>query len=393
MYRHFKEFTDWLVAVRRDFHQNPELSMRESRSTRKIASTLRELGWEIATFPDMPGVVGVMKGTKPGPTLALRADMDALPVQEQTGASYASKIPGVMHACGHDAHMAILLGVAKKVAETGVMSRVEGNLKLIFQPAEETLAGARALIARGVLENPRVDAICALHVGPHIPAGKVGLYGELAYASTDAFGLVVKGAGTHGARPDEGRDPITASAHFITAIQTIVSRNVKPIHAAVVSVGSIHGGKAPNIIPESVTLQGTIRTLDPDVRETVLHRLKEIAKGISEAFEMSHTLKITEGTPVIRNHPEMARLFRLAAERALGRDNIIEEPPTMGGEDFAFYAERCPAAIVRLGCGNEEKGMTYPLHSPRFDLDERALEMGVHLFLELIRAFFEERRG
>ena len=393
MYRHFKEFTDWLVEIRRDFHQNPELSMREEKTTQKVASILKDLGWEVSTFTDMPGVVGVMKGIRPGPTFALRADMDALPMQERTGASYASQVPGVMHACGHDAHMAILLGVARKVAETGVMSRVAGNLKLIFQPAEETLAGAHALIAHGVMENPRVDAICALHVGPHIPAGKVGLYGELAYASTDAFELSVKGAGTHGARPDEGRDPITASAHFIAAIQTIVSRNVKPIHAAVVSVGSIHGGKAPNIIPESVTLQGTIRTLDPDVRETVLHRLEEIAKGISDAFGVSHTLEITEGTPAIRNHPEMARLFRVAAERALGRDNIIEEPHTMGGEDFAYYAQKCPAAIVRLGCGNEGKGMSYPLHSPRFDLDERALETGVHLFLELIRAFFEERRA
>ena len=266
MYRHFKEFSDWLVEVRRDFHQNPELSMQETRSTRKIAETLQEFGWDIATFPDVPGAVGVMKGTKPGPTLALRADMDGLPIQEQTGASYASQVPGVMHACGHDAHMTILLGVARKVVETGVMSRLEGTLKLIFQPAEETLAGARALIARGVLENPPVDAIFALHVGPHIPAGKVGLYGNLAYASTDTFEAVFTGSGTHGARPDEGRDSLTASAYFVTAVQTIVSRNVKPIHAAVVSVGSIHGGEAPNIIPESITLQGTIRALETGVR-------------------------------------------------------------------------------------------------------------------------------
>lgn len=391
MYRHSKEFSDWLVEIRRDFHRHPELSLQEKRTTQRIAALLNEFGCEVTTFSDVTGVVGLVRGKEPGPTLALRADMDALPIQEQTGADYASQVPGVMHACGHDAHTTILLGTAKKVTESQLMAHMAGNLKLIFQPAEEILAGAKALIAWGVLENPEVDTIFALHVGSHIPAGKIGLYGELAYASTDTFEITFTGEGTHGARPDEGKDPITAAAYFVTSIQTIVSRNVKPIHPAVVSIGKIEGGNAPNIIPESVTLQGTIRTLDPDVREKVIRRLKEIAEGISRAFEVSQRFTLKEGTPPIRNHPEAARLLRRAAEKALGAENIIEEPPTLGGEDFAFYAQRCPAAITRLGCGNPEQGLTFPLHSPRFDLDERALEAGVALFLELIRSFFEEK--
>ena len=198
-----------------------------------------------------------------------------------------------------------------------------------------------------------MDAIFALHVGPHIPAGKIGLYGEQAYASTDAFEITFTGQGTHGARPDEGKDPVTAAAYFITALQTIVSRNVKPIHPAVVSIGEIQGGNAPNIIPETVTLKGTIRALAPDIREIILDRLQGIAGGISEAFQVSHRLKLKGGTPSIKNDPRAARLFRAAAEKVFGKENIIEESPTMGGEDFAFYAERCPAAIVRLGCGQQ----------------------------------------
>ncbi len=383
------EFFRWLVETRRDFHRHPELSMLEKRTTQRIAEYLEAFGWEVTTFEDMPGVLGLLRGKEPGPTLALRADMDALPLEEQTGADYASEVPGVMHACGHDAHATILLGVAKKLAESDVMNHAGGAVRLIFQPAEETLQGARRLIARGALQSPPVDRIYALHLGPHIPAGKIGLYGSLAYAATDTFGLTLTGRGTHGARPDEGRDPITAGAYFITAVQTIVSRNVKPLHSAVVSVGRLQAGRAPNIIPESLTLEGTLRALNPDVRETLVNRLKEMAEGIAGAFQVTPTFELHSGCPPIKNDPDAANLLRSAAEKAFGKENIIEEPPTMGGEDFAFYGEKCPAAIARLGCGNPEKGLTHPLHSPRFDLDERALLYGVNLFLKLIRDFFQ----
>ena len=382
------DFPKWLVNLRRMFHMYPELSFQEHETTQRIASALKELCVEVTTFPDITGVVGLLRGAESGPTMALRSDMDALPLQELNEVPYKSTRDGIMHACGHDAHMAILLGTARKVVESDLMSRAKGNLKFIFQPAEEILGGAKALIERRVLDDPPVGCIASLHVGPHIPAGKIGLYGEQAYASADAFEIVFIGSGTHGARPDEGRDPITASAYFITALQTIVSRNIKPIHAAVVSIGKIHAGRLPNIIPEKVILEGTLRSLVQENRLKMIERLKEIATGISEAFQVSHKFKLREGSPSIKNDPQLARAFRRVAEKVLGKDNIIEEPPTMGGEDFAFYAQRCPAAIVRLGCGNPEKGIVHPLHSPRFDLDERALPIGVDLFFELVRDFF-----
>ncbi len=381
-------FFNWLVKIRRELHRHPEISMQERETTRRVAEILKEFGWDVKTFNDVTGAIGLWKGIGAGPVIALRADMDALPIQEKNLTDYVSTVSGVMHACGHDAHTAILLGVARKIAESGRFDRMRGAVKLIFQPGEETMEGARAMIAHGVLEDPPVQRIYALHVGSHIPAGQIGLYARQAYAATDSFSITFSGKGTHGARPDEGRDPITASAFFITAIQSIVSRNVKPIHPAVISVGKIHAGRAPNIIPETVTIEGTLRSLNSEVREILVRRLEEMAKGVSLAFQVSSNVQLREGTPPITNDPGAGEALRKAAERVFGRQNIIEEPPTMGGEDFAFYAEKCPAAIARLGCGIPEKEERFPLHSPHFDLDERALLFGVTYFFALVEDFF-----
>ncbi len=367
---------EWLREVRRDLHAHPELSFEEHRTTERIVEILTAFGWEVARFPGSTGAVGLMQGRGRGPVVALRADIDALPIAELNEVDYRSRHQGVMHACGHDANTAIMLGVARKIADSQLMARTRGAVKVIFQPAEERGAGARAFIAAGVLEDPRVDVVFAGHMSPDLHVGRAGVFKRLGYASADRFTLDIQGRGGHGARPEECIDPLVAGAHFVTQAQTIVSRSIRPTESAVVTVGRFSAGDAANVIPDTAHLQGSIRALSPKVRETVILRLEQLADALQPAFGVTCRFTLTPGVPVLRNHPKSAALLLSAARQVLGARNAAYLPPIMASEDFSFFTEERPGAIMRLGCANPAKGPVPMLHSPRFDIDEAVLGIG-----------------
>lgn len=379
-----KDFLEWIRKVRRELHAHPELSFKEVRTTKRIREILTDLGWEARLVPGSTGVVGLLHGREPGPVIALRADIDALPITELNQVPYRSKTKGIMHACGHDANTAIMLGVAKKIVDTGLMSRVRGAVKLIFQPAEERLGGAKTLIDKGVLEDPPVDLILAGHMSPDLPVGQAGVFKKMGYASSDHFALDIQGRGGHGARPEECIDPVVAGAHFVTQLQTIVSRNIKPTESAVVTVGRFSAGEAANVIPETACLEGSIRALTQDVRSTVIRRLEELAASLQPAFGVTPQFTLYPGVPVLLNDPKVAALLLSASQSVLGPENASYLPPIMASEDFAFFTEQRSGAIMRLGCSNPEKGITHKLHSPRFDIDEDVLEIGTSIFFEAV---------
>jgi amidohydrolase len=377
----------WLADTRRDLHMHPELSNQETRTTQKIIEILNKLNIDVQPFLDITGAVGLIEGKSKGPTIALRADIDALPVQELGDVAYKSQHPGIMHACGHDANTTIMLGVAKYLMESGRHSTLKGNVKLLFQPAEERGAGAKAMIAHGVLENPRVDRIIAGHMSPDLPAGKVGIFRGLGYASADRFDLVITGKGAHSARPEEGNDPIVAGAQFVTGIQTIVARNIKPTDAAVITVGKFNSGEAENVIPETAHLAGSIRALSEDVRTKVHHRLAEIAVGLEKTFQVNCEFQIVEGIPTLENEIGVAEFLFEVSQSILGSENVQYLPPIMASEDFSYFTLQRPSAIMRLGCSNPEKDLTTRLHSPHFDIDEQVLGVGVAIFSSAVIRF------
>ena len=374
----------WLSEIRRDFHMHPEISHEETRTTNRIAEILHELGCEVQLFEDMTGAVGIIRGAVDGPTIGLRADIDALPIQELNDIPYKSQNPGAMHACGHDAHAAIMLGVARNIMTTGLQARLKGNVKFFFQPAEERVAGAKAMIERGVLENPRVDRVIAGHMAPDLQVGTVGVFRGLGYASADMFELNITGKGTHGARPEDGNDPIVAGAYFITTIQSIVSRNIKPADPAVVTVGKFSSGDVSNVIPETAHLQGSIRALSADVRQQIIERLQEIAAGLGKTFGVDSQFILHQGVPPLENDIEVADFLYEVSKNVLGEENVSYRPPAMGSEDFSYFTEERPSAIMRLGCSNRERGPERSLHSPWFDIDEKVLEVGVAIFTEAV---------
>ncbi len=377
----------WLVDTRRDFHMHPEISLKEKRTTLKIIEILTDLKIDAQPFPDMTGAVGLIKGKNKGPTIALRADIDALPVQELCDVAYKSQSPGVMHACGHDANTTIMLGVARTLMESGRHNALKGNAKFLFQPAEERGAGAKAMIERDVLESPRVDRIIAGHMSPDLPAGNVGIFRGLGYASADRFDLLITGKGAHGARPEEGNDPIVAGAQFVNSIQSIVARNIKPTEAAVITVGKFHSGEAENVIPETAHLAGSIRALSDDIRAQVHRRLTEIATGLEKTFNVNCKFQILPGVPTLENDIGVAEFLYEISQSILGAENVQYLPPIMGSEDFSYFTLQRPSAIIRLGCSNPEKGLTARLHSPHFDIDEKVLGVGVAVFSEAVIRF------
>ena len=378
------QFHQWLSETRRDFHMHPEISRQEKRTTRRIAEILKAYDCEVQLFDDMTGAVGIIRGAEDGPTIGLRADIDALPIQELNDIPYKSKNPGAMHACGHDAHATIMLGVARNIMASGLQSKLKGNVKIFFQPAEERIAGAKAMIERGVLENPRVDRVIAGHVAPDLQVGSVGVFRGLGYASADMFELNITGRGTHGARPEDGNDPIVAGAHFVTTIQSIVARNIKPTDAAVVTVGKFTSGDVSNVIPETAQLQGSIRALSAEVRQQLIERLQEIAAGLGKTFGVDSQFILHEGVPPLENDIEVADFLFEISKDVLGEENVSYRPPAMGSEDFSYFTEERPSAIMRLGCSNSEKDLVRSLHSPYFDIDEKVLEVSVAIFTEAI---------
>ncbi|MCD6430872.1 MAG: amidohydrolase [Deltaproteobacteria bacterium] len=377
----------WLSDIRQDFHRHPEIAFAEQRTTQKIASLLRDFGLEVQNFADLTGVVGLCKGKTSGPTIGLRADIDALPIQELKQSPYRSVVDGVMHACGHDVNTAIMLGVAKEIAMTGLSAKMSGAVKFLFQPAEETGSGAKAVIDRGVLLNPPVDRIIAGHMSPNIPLGRVGIFKNLGYASSDHFELLITGKGAHAARPEDGNDPIVAAANFIIQLQTIISRNIKPTNAGVITVGKLRAGEVANAIPESGILEGTIRALSPAVRKLIISRLKDLVAGLQQSFNVSCRLKIHDGVPSCVNNEEVAAFLYEVSCEVLGAGKVDYIEPIMGSEDFAFFVQACPSAIMRLGCSNPAAGLDAPLHSPYFDVDESVLEIGTEIFYRAVEKF------
>lgn len=377
----FKEIDilqDWIIEVRRDFHMHPELSTEEYRTRDKIIEYLQTMEIPFRVFTEHNGIEALIEGTTGGKTVALRADMDALPITDIKKVTYKSKISGKMHACGHDAHMAVQLGAAKVLKENSHL--FSGNVKLIFQPAEETVGGAKPMIAAGVLENPKVDMIFGLHVTPEIEAGSIGVrYGQM-NASSDSIKIEIKGKSSHGAYPHEGVDAIVISGYIITALQTIVSRNTDPREAAVITLGTIHGGELPNIISDSVELWGSVRTLDKNVREKTLDRIHRILQNTSHSMGGGCSLKVEEGYPSLINHKIGVDIVKQNGLELLGKDKVIEiEKPSLGVEDFAYFLQKVNGAFFRLGSGNKEKNTNHPGHNNNFDIDEDCLVTGVKM--------------
>lgn len=380
-------FHDWLVALRRTFHQYPELGYQEVKTAEVIASVLRELGVPYHGGVGGTGLIAVLDAARPGPTLALRGDMDALPIEELNNVPYKSKYPGKMHACGHDGHITLLLGTIRRLIEQDWPQKGRGRVLFIFQPAEEGGAGATAMLESGLFEQEKIAAIFAAHMHPELPAGEIELAKGVSNASSAAFHLRLTGTGGHGAHPHLCADPIVAGAHLVTAMQSIVSRNVSPLQSAVITVGRFQAGVASNVIPREALLDGTIRTLDEATRALVVERLGELTAGLEKSHRVHGELTVNIGYPVLVNDLEMVEFCLREAEKLLGASAVKVGTPRMGAEDFAFFLQRYPGVLIRLGCHNPEIGYLHGLHSPYFDFDEGALDVGVRLFGRLLTEF------
>lgn len=368
-----------LIAWRRDFHKNPELGFEEFATSSKIKAFLDKEGIPYVETAKT-GICGLIKGgdteEENCKTIAFRADMDGLPLQDKKGCEYSSQIEGKMHGCGHDAHMAILMGTAKIL--NSIKSTLKGNVKLLFEPAEETLGGASYMIKEGVLEDPKVDAVVGLHVSETIECGKIGIKKGVVNAASNPFQIKIIGKGGHGAYPNTAVDPVVIASNVIIALQSIVSREIPPTDPAVITVGSIHGGSAPNIIPEEVKITGIIRSLKIEHREYLIKRVTEVVEGIVKAMRGSCEINIEEGYPCLYNDNFMAEILKESAKNIIGEDNIIElQEPSMGVESFAYFSLERPGAFYFLGSGNREKGITHPAHGSFFDIDENCLPIGV----------------
>ncbi len=385
-----KEETE-LIRFRRHLHENPELSWQEKETTRWLAAELEKIGLQPLTWPDKTGVLVEIQGAEPGVTIALRADIDALPIQEENDVPYLSKKPGIMHACGHDAHAACLLGAARLLYR--LRDQMKGNVRLLFQPAEECGGGAFGMLDKQVLENPVPAALFALHCTAELPSGTIGLRPGPLMAACDSFRIELRGRGGHGAMPHKTRDPIAAAAALIQSIQTIVARNTDPLSAAVISFGSIHGGAAGNVIPEKVVLEGTLRTLEKNVRELMLERLQTVTTHTALAFDMEAELAFSGHFPAVDNPPELVQQCRAAAAALLPDLCIHPFTPVMATEDFSVLQQKVPGVLIWLGAGNAEKNICQPLHHVCFDLDEGALVHGTSVYAALAWWFLEHFPG
>ena len=374
-----------LVAWRRDLHRHPELGLQEHRSAALIADHLRELGFRVQTGVAATGVVGLLEGEQPGPVVMVRFDMDALPITEENDTEYTSQNPGLMHACGHDAHMAMGLGVATLMAKR--RGEMAGTLKIVFQPGEEGMNGAEVMVKDGVLENPRPDVFLSAHVWNDSPVGTVDVAPGAVMAAAERWTCTVRGQGGHGAMPHQTVDPIVAAAQVVTTMQTIVSRNVNPLEAAVVTVGTIQGGDAFNVIPARVDLSGTVRTYSPDVRGLVLRRMREAMESVATACGATAELEIVPLSPAVINDAEVAEVVRAAAAAAVGPEKVSSAGRTMGSEDAAFFMQDVPGCYIFLGSANAERGLDAPHHSPRFDIDEAVLGLGVSVIMHVLARY------
>lgn len=384
------ELFDELVAIRRDFHKYPELSEKEYRTSSKISEYLTK--WNIDHIKNISetGLVAIIRGKKKGITVAARADIDALPVEEENDLYFKSQNKGVMHACGHDVHTTIHLGVAKILKE--MEDDLEGNVKIIFQPAEETIGGAKSMIEEGVLKNPDVSYTLGLHVVPYIDAGNIELKYGTFNAATNEFSIKIYGKSSHAAYPEESIDPIVIAGYIVTALQSLVSRNTSPLNSVVLTLGQIHGGIKNNIIAKEVNISGTLRTLDSDTRIFSKNRIKEIVESTAKAHGARGFVEFDEGYPPLINNNEVVDVLKKTAEDTLGKNKVtFKEYPSMGADDFSFFCQETNSAYYNLGCGNKSKGWTSSIHKSTFMVDEECIRTGVILQVNTLLRLLESK--
>jgi amidohydrolase len=379
-----------LVQDRRHLHANPELGFEEHATSAFVAERLRSLGLDVRTGVGGTGVVATIPGGHPGATVMLRADMDALPIQEENEVPYRSTNPGVMHACGHDGHTAILLATARILSER--RDRLPGTVVLAFQPAEERIpGGALGMIADGVMENPHVDAVFGLHLTQASPVGTVLFRGGASMASADTFRAEIVGKGGHASRPQNAIDPILIASHVVTALHSIVSRNVGPLDQAVITIGTLHAGTVPNVIPSSATLSGSVRAFDQQVRETMARRIQDTIAGIARAMGAEATIDYEFGYPTLVNDADMAELVGSVAREVVGDAKAIPGDPNMASEDVSYFLQKAPGCYFNVGTANEAKGFIWSNHHPRFDIDEDALPVGVEMLVRVTERYLGSR--
>ncbi|TAK33592.1 MAG: amidohydrolase [Chloroflexota bacterium] len=369
-----KHKTEDLIALRRDLHAHPELGYQEHRTAALIAERLRAAGLEVTEGVAGTGVVALLRGSARGKTVLVRADMDALPIVEESTQSYRSQNQGVMHACGHDGHVAIAILVAETLA--AARAHVRGNVKFVFQPAEESIGGAEPMIQSGVLENPHVDLAVALHLWNELPVGTVGVRAGPIFAGADAFTITLTGRGGHGAMPHQAVDAIAIAGQVLVSIQTLVSREVSPFQPAVVTVGTIQGGTAFNIIAPIVQMQGTIRTFDQSVRDQLVERLTILTSGIAAGMRGQSELSVTMSCPAVVNDADVCEIIRQAAIATIGPENVGDMHPSTGADDMSYFLQHVPGCYFVVGSANPERGLGKPHHHPQFDIDESALWVG-----------------
>lgn len=379
---------DELIAIRRDIHANPEIGLEEIRTSGIVEQKLRGLGLEVKTGIGITGVIGTLYGSHPGKTLLLRADMDCLKMTELNEAPYKSKREGFMHACGHDAHTTWLLGAAMILSE--LKGNLHGNVKFLFQPAEETDGGAERMILAGAMENPTVDAVIGAHVWPLYDSGKIAIKTGPMMAAPDMFKLKIYGKGGHGAEPHRSIDPIAIGCQVYMGLQTIVSRKVDPIDSVVLSVTTFHGGSAHNVIPDHVEMEGSVRTLTKELRKKVPELMDQIIKGITEAHGGRYELEYIPYYPPVINDAVITDVIEAAGLHILGDGNVERMPaPTMGSEDFSYFQEHVPGSFFIVGTRNPEKGITALLHNPYFDIDEDILHLSAAVLAQSAMVFLD----
>lgn len=376
-----------MVATRRDLHAHPELAFEEVRTSGIVAERLKALGLAPKTAVGKTGVVAMIDGGKPGKTVLLRADMDALPIHEETDVPYRSKTDGKMHACGHDCHTSILLNLSRRLRDSA--PSLKGRVKLVFQPAEECGGGAEAMIADRVLEDPKPDAAFGLHVWQDLDLGKVGVTAGPMMAAVDEFNVTLRGKGAHAAQPNEGRDPIVALAQVINALQTIASRGADPIHSVVVSVTRVRAGTAFNIIPETAWMNGTVRVFDDGLWKELPGRFEKIVKGVADAMGCVADVEYVRHNRPTVNDAAMAAIAYEAAAEIVGEENVVTDLITMGGEDFSDFLRAVPGCFIAIGSRNVARDLVWGHHHPKFDVDEQCLKIGADVLMRTAQKFLE----
>lgn len=377
---------DELIARRRDFHRHPELAFQEHRTAGIVADELNQLGLEVQTGIALTGVVGILEGASAGPTVLYRADMDALPIQEDSSADYASQAPGKMHACGHDGHTAIALGIAKVLSRH--RERLSGRVKFVFQPAEEVGGGAASMVAEGVLESPAPDYTLGIHLWNDLEVGNVSVVSGPTMSGAGVFEITITGKGGHGAMPHQTADPIVCGAQLILALQTIVSRNVDPLDMVVITVGTLNGGTARNIIPQTVSLSGSFRIFREATRDLVKTRIREVADGVASAHNCRADVDFPMGIGAVVNDAEVAERARQVFAKYAEQVTVLDQP-WMASEDVGLLMQRNPSAYLLVGSANHARQLDYPHHHPRFDIDEAVLPLSVGLMSAAIADYLE----